>query len=535
MRTSSLAAPVPGFAALILAAGLAAPARADTPEDLQVLRETTFGVLEGLVEQGLLTREKADEIVRNAQKRAAARARPATPPAAPTAAADDKDVMRIPYVPEIVRRDIEERLRQQVLAQAKAERWGDPGAYPAWLNRITWEGDVRLRYQLDRFPDDAVPNVPAAIAQQNGIDIENTSQSRERLRVRFRFGLTAAVNEKTTAGLRLASGTNGDGPELIAGNQTLGNYSGRFLVGIDRAYLQYRPAGAFTFSGGRIANPFYAPTDLVWYGALSLDGIVARYAPSQDPERGAFATVGFFPVQDVRPSPLTRANSKYMLGYQAGYAGRYAADRGYQVSVGFFDYRNVEGRLNPTLVSEEFDDTAPVFRQKGNSVFDIDALKNQGNPNPAYLWGLASKFRMLNLSGSADLAQFGETAVTLAGDYVRNLGFDRGEIRQRTGLDIEPRTTGYQTRLTVGQRELSRKGAWQAFLGYRYLQRDATLDAFTDTEFRLGGSDAKGYFIGTWYALERDTQLGLRWMSAKQIDGLPLAIDVLQADMLARF
>jgi hypothetical protein len=32
-----------------------------------------------------------------------------------------------------------------------------------------------------------------------------------------------------------------------------------------------------------------------------------------------------------------------------------------------------------------------------------------------------------------------------------------------------------------------------------------------------------------------NSTLGVRWFSAKQIDGLPLAIDVLQLDLIASF
>jgi hypothetical protein len=94
---------------------------------------------------------------------------------------------------------------------------------------------------------------------------------------------------------------------------------------------------------------------------------------------------------------------------------------------------------------------------------------------------------------------------------------------------------------------MAQKNSWQAWIGYRYVQRDATLDAFTDQDFHLGGTDAKGYFIGARYAFEKNSAIGLRWFSAKQIDGvelagadsqlggLPLAIDVLQLDITSSF
>jgi hypothetical protein len=91
------------------------------------------------------------------------------------------------------------------------------------------------------------------------------------------------------------------------------------------------------------------------------------------------------------------------------------------------------------------------------------------------------------------------------------------------------------------------KHAWQAWVGYRNVQRDATLDAFTESDFHLGGTDAKGYFLGARYAFEKATALSLQWFSARQVEGvelagadsvltgLPLSIDVLQIDVSSAF
>jgi hypothetical protein len=182
----------------------------------------------------------------------------------------------------------------------------------------------------------------------------------------------------------------------------------------------------------------------------------------------------------------------------------------------------------------------PPSRQKGNTYFDI----NFGTGNPA-AFALAPKYRILNLGGEFDLGSFDPVFFKLAGDYVKNIGFDRAEIRARTGLDVEPHTTGYQARLTIGADAIRKLHDWQVFVGYRYLERDAVLDAFTDSDFYLGGTDTKGYFIGGFYGLDRNVWLRLRYLSGNEIHGpalgngtsarLPLAIDVLQADFNVRF
>ena len=64
---------------------------------------------------------------------------------------------------------------------------------------------------------------------------------------------------------------------------------------------------------------------------------------------------------------------------------------------------------------------------------------------------------------------------------------------------------------------------------------DAVLDAFTDSDFHLGGTDTKGYILGGSFGIDKNTWFTMRWLSADPIDGPPLSIDVLQADLNARF
>ena len=90
-------------------------------------------------------------------------------------------------------------------------------------------------------------------------------------------------------------------------------------------------------------------------------------------------------------------------------------------------------------------------------------------------------------------------------------------------------------RPVVGWPQITKFGDWQVTAGYRYLQRDAVVDAFTDSDFHLGGTDAKGYRIYAKYGLSKNVWLRANWLSATEIDGPPLSIDVLQFDLNAKF
>jgi len=136
--------------ALLMSLGLAlAPVAAclaaDERQSLEELRNTVINLLQTLVDQGVITREKAEQMVKAAQQKAAADAA--------ALAKSDEGAVRVPYVPQIVQDQIAKQVEQQVkpdvvadvVSQAKTEKWGVPGALPDWLSRIRISGSVTLR------------------------------------------------------------------------------------------------------------------------------------------------------------------------------------------------------------------------------------------------------------------------------------------------------------------------------------------------------------------------------------------------------
>jgi len=536
------------YALVLVLLSAAAPSFADEVDELRKLHDTTIALINALVEQGVLTREKANALIAQAEQAGAkggapSGAAPNTPAPAPVA----PGVVRVPYVPEAVKQEITEEVKQDVLAQAKTERWGDPNSFPDWLRHVTWYGDVRFRAEADRFPTDNIPNAPVAVLNAYGVNITNSTEADNRLRIRARFGFDATVGDTINMGIGLASGGVGADSNPGSENQTLGNYESRSTVGIDRAYISYHPEPWAIFSFGRLGNPYFRPTSLVWADDVSLEGIVAAFRPQLTSNLTLFGTFGALPILQIDPVPTNAAESKWLYAYQGGVEWKVTEAAALKVAAALYDYRHIEGTPNPSIYSTEYSDSAAPYRQTGNTVFDINGLLNTQNGTQNYLWGIASKFHVANLSSTLDLHFVGPAHVIIDGDWVKNLGFDESEIEQRTGYQVDKQVKGWQTRFTVGYPDMQRKYAWAAYIGYRYVQRDATLDAFTDQDFHLGGTDAQGYFLGARFAIESNAYLNLRWFNAKQIDGvelagadnqlsgLPLAIDVLQLDLRASF
>lgn len=523
-------------------------------EQLLEMKNTIENLVDALVEQGVLSAEKAHALKREAAAKAAAQAAQQAgrleeqvpePPAE-----GGSRVVRVPYVPEFVKEEIRDQVRaelreevmQDVEQRAKEEKWGTPDALPDWVNTVSIHGDLRLRDQAEiyagknapnTYPDFLEINDAGGIVRAGPDAFRNTTEDRNRLRVRLRLGIDAQLSESLKLGTRFASG-NIQNPVSL--NQTLGNMGRRYEFAIDQAYLRWQPGDQgrpwLTLYGGRFPHP-WAGTDLVWDNDLGMEGAAAtlRYA-FDDPSRShqsashLFLTLGASSLDEVELSQ----RDKWMLGVQLGAQQALPEDSRAKLAVGFYDFRGVTGERN-AFGSQTQDYTAPDYLQRGNSLFDI---RNDADPT-TNLFALASDYDVLSLFGSLDLGHMAPYHVQLRGEFASNLGFDKGQVLRRTGADISARTTAYMFDLTVGHPAIERFGQWQVSGGYRYVQRDAVLDAFTDSNFGLGGTDLQGYLLTFRYGLTDRTWASARWMSSNEIDGPPLGIDVLQVDLNARF
>jgi hypothetical protein len=504
---------------------LCASARADDAADIEKVRAATIQLITMLVEQGVISRERGDLLLQQATAASAKPVAAAAPPAAasaPDAAAVPPGTVRVPYIPAFVRKEIKDELRAELIAQAEKDGWAGPGAVPEWVRRVQWYGDLRVRGEYDNFISSNAPalNVTATNAARSLV-LLNTTEDRNRQLVRARAGVAAAIDEHFTTDFRI---TTGNATSPVSENQTLGTYNDRYTVALDRANIRFRAGGWVNAVAGRFGNPWFS-TDLVWANDLSFDGAAVQFLPPLGESTRAFVTLAAMPVQEVE---LSNAD-KWLLGAQAGLdANHLLGEVNAKVGVAYYDYRNIVGRTSPTgSTVNEF--TAVQFAQKGNTYYNISS-----DPTKP-LVGLASDFHLVNLTGSLDVPLILNKHVLLTGDFVRNVGFKRAAVSARVGADVAPKTTGWQLRAGFGDADVNRLGNWQVFSAYKHVERDAVLDAFTDSDFRLGGTDAKGYTVGGSLGLGKDTAATMRLMSADSISGAPLSVDVLQLDLAVRF
>src|ERR1700753_1923014 len=96
-------------------------------------------------------------------------------------------------------------------------------------------------------------------------------------------------------------------------------------------------------------------------------------------------------------------------------------------------------------------------------------------------------------------------------------------------------TRSAQFRALFGSPVVDKTGQWNLTASYRHIQPDALLDAFTDSDFHLGGPNAKGWTIGASYGLTRNPVIGARGLSSSEVSGPPFKVDLLQVDMSVHF
>ena len=253
-----------------------------------------------------------------------------------------------------------------------------------------------------------------------------------------------------------------------------------------------------------------------------------------------FLHFGAYPLSENELTfPDGSSNDKWLWGAQAGIDFAFTETSAATLAFAFHDYINVSGRRN-SFNSVLRDWTAPRAVVKGNTLFDI---RNDLDLTTE-LFAIAADFTLINLSAQYRYSGFDAADIWLTGDIVKNIGYDEQRIVQRTGVRVPERSLAWHLGLQIGNacdtaqalnHCVDRAGEWTLFGYYRYLQRDSMLDAFTDSNFRLGGTDTKGYVVGVDYGLTRGTWLRTRWMSGDEIDGVPFGIDVLQVDLNANF
>ncbi|MGI9087060.1 MAG: putative porin [Chthoniobacterales bacterium] len=337
---------------------------------------------------------------------------------------------------------------------------------------------------------------------------------------------------------------------------------------LDRGFLKYElggvPARDFAVTVGRFDNPFFGTSELIWDEDLGFDGIAVQVRYEVARGLRPFLNAGAFPVFNTdfnfssnRPDKFN-SYDKYLYGGQLGTEWTINKDWDLKVAGAYYYFQNVEGRLSSPFTpltsadAGNTDDSRPSFAQKGNTYFPIRDIvptvdNNFGTTRQFQYFGLATPFRDVSVTGRIDFHHFDPVHVSVFGDFVKNVAFDRAAIERRAINNRGPDRaagalgrfvggdTGWVVGVRVGTPALERRWDWNAAVSYREVESDAVIDGFNDSDFGLGGTNLKGYTISASLAVASHVALSLRWLSADSIAGPTYKSDVLQLDIGAKF
>jgi len=548
-----------------------APARADQDADAKIAR-----LLDLLVKKNIVSPRQAKELFRETEAAPAPRRAAASGPAA------KPGDIRVTYVPQFVRKQIADEVRAQVMTEAQSEGWASPNALPEWTQRFRLYGDLRVRYERDSFDrgNNQFVNY-AAINQGAPFDTQspgttgaqppflNTTQDRTRERIRARIGVQAQVDDWLSTDFRITTGAD-QGP--VTPNQTQGQpgYLSKYNVYIDRASFKATPISGLTILAGRFNNPF-TTTDLLFYSELGFDGIAASYTHKVTDAASAYVTGGVFPIlntafdfstNNAQKFPSTNA---YMFAVQAGGQWQVKHDVMAKLGVGFFDFDGVQGSVSKPCIAQtgttyycNTDATRFPYEQFGNTIYAIRNIVQTGGTtlvDPQY-FGLASRFAVLEVHPRVEISSYAPIDFALDAEFIKNLAYNRTAILDH-GPTSEPKgpvnnfgsgppnsgiqgpyqggDTGYIIRGQMGALKIQKRWDWNVSAAYKYVETDATLDSITDSDFHLGGTNARGYILTGSLGVAKDTFLSLRYFDATTISGPQDTNQVFQVDFQSTF
>jgi len=370
--------------------------------------------------------------------------------------------------------------KPQVNAPLKPTTAPEGEAIP-WLKGAKYGGDFRLRYEAFDFYD------------RNGDAGSVTGandRTRNRFRIRLRWGFEKDYGDDWKMGFRLATGSS---TEPTAENQTLGN-SGYFnykSIQIDKAYASYEPGvlkdrgllKSVKVGAGKFENPFLRySTPIVWDPDVMPEGVYEQvnlaFISNETNKLNLYATAGQF----ITNENAAVSTDSEIYGYQGALT---LSTRGFGTetpvditgAVSYYDYPG----WSQTVVSN----TASTSYLRTNTI-------------------VADNFRVLDVYPEIEF-YIHRIPMTLWADYATNVGntLSTEDIAQSLGNDIHDQDDAWGVGARIGKPK--KKGDWQLSYGYYEIGANAVVAAFNDSDFggpgAVGATNRKGHKFGFSYQL----------------------------------
>jgi len=326
-----------------------------------------------------------------------------------------------------------------------------------WARNIKWKGD--FHYRNEQF------------------DIEGVSSDRVRDRIRARFGLEARINPTVLVGFEVATA---DILDPRSTNSTLDDDNARKAIGLNLAYVDWRPRDGMLFTAGKQKQPWIkAGYSFLFDGDVNPEGMSFQYGGKTGPFAKAW---GFWLNEDGSGADGN------VLGGQLGYV----FGGGLTVAAGYWDYGSIQD--SPVLPFSG----APA----GNSIYNADAsctTPSPTGPTRCYTYDYNIAAADVQWSG-----RVGALPLMLFGQYMENT--DPGELNQAYNLGfllgkaVDPHT-------------------WEFGALYGKVERDAQFAPLVDSDFADGLTQGRGYVLqGAWAPIRNMTMKATYFINDRNYD-----------------
>jgi len=325
---------------------------------------------------------------------------------------------------------------------------------------IKLKGDLRLRSETG--------------IRENANNINGSSGTRQRERIRFRVGADAEVNDEVKAYFGLASGENGD-PRST--NQTLTESFAKKPAWIDYAYASYQPAKWATFLGGKMKNVVWEPNDMLWDTDINPEGLSFVFNKSVNPNLDLFTNMSALIINE------NAAGSDPWMGViQPGFNWKIADNVSLKGATALYGFKHLKGsRPSWTSGGNNYKNTAGT-----NTGLEFDY--NSINPSAEMTFKDPLAFLNVYSLNIPYLAVFGEAQHNFDAKYSRN---------------------GWTGGVKFGYEKVTGWGRWQARYNYVLLESQAWPDFLPDSDRYSGRTGIRSNEFALSYGLGKNWTLDL--------------------------
>lgn len=325
--------------------------------------------------------------------------------------------------------------------------------------RWTWSGDLRYRHEWD--------------------DAEENATSRNRERIRVRFGMAARVNDSINARVQLSTINPGNDNSRSL-NQTLGTGWDRKSVGFDLAYVDWKAGDTTNVLLGKMPIPFQTTASYIWDKDITPEGIAVKYL------RGPlFAGAYYFAVNNRDSAGSSLASRD---------AETFAGQVGMRKSIGaltltgalqYFDFTGLQDQVaagtgTGCTIDGAFGSGQGTGNNAfGNTTYTGGALNSTGSGTSCVR--LLNDYNLVAAMLQADF-NAGRYPVTVFMDYMKN----NGVAATQTNRQDTSWAAGF-----LFNRALAAHG-WELGYTWQKFEKDGVWTGFSDSDFGGGRSDTEG-------------------------------------------